>query len=234
MGPALILEPGPSPLALDDALDGLDASQLRLAAAGYLQLPALTLRIHRVHPEEVGGKKHGLLAAYAAADLHHHVLPIVGVPGQQQDLQFLPQPLHLRLGLLELLLGHFLHFRVPQQLLGGVPVRLRLPVGPVGQNHRLQLLLLLGQPAQQVRIAVGGGVLHLADDGLHPVRYGLQFIQHCPLSPFPRPGCWSGTRPARRWSPPCWAGWSRRTPWVHGHTCPSGQRPPRSGPRCCG
>ena len=206
MGSALVFKAGPGPLPLHDELDGLDASQLRLAAAGHLQGPAPALRIHNVHPEEVRGEQHGLLAADAAPDLHDHVLAVIGVPGQEEELQLLPQALHVRLGPLDLLLGHLLHFRVAQQLLGGGQVRFRLTVGPVGLHHRLQLLLLPGQAAQKVRVGVGGRVLHLGDHGLQTVGDRLQLIQHGRTSPFLRPGRWSGTRPARRRPPPHSAG----------------------------
>ena len=190
MGPALKLQPGPGPLALNDALNGLDASQLRFAAADHLQLPSPALRIHDVHPEQVRGKQHGLLAAHAAPDLHHHVLSVIGVSGQQQNFQLLPQPLRLFPGLLHLLLRHFPQLRVPQQFLRGGQSLLRRPAGPVCLRHRFQFLLLPRQAAQQIRIGVGGRIFHLTDNGLQTLVNSLQLIEHNLPSPFLRPGRW--------------------------------------------
>ena len=88
------------------------------------------------------GKQGPLLAADAAPELQDHVPPVVGIPGQQEDFQLLPEALRLLPGGGELLLGQLPELRVPEQGPGLLPAALRALQGPPGLHHRRQLLQL--------------------------------------------------------------------------------------------
>src|ERR1039457_1359306 len=83
----------------------LEAADAALTGGGDYHLPALGLRVARVHAEDLGGEQHGLIAARAGADFEDDVLIVVGVLGQQQDLE-----IFLDLHLLRLQFRDF-HFR---------------------------------------------------------------------------------------------------------------------------
>ena len=100
---------------------------------------------------------------------------------------FLLQAFHLFPRVPQFFLGHFLQIRVAEKFLGAVKPGLGSAVSAIGFRHRLQFLLLPGQAAEQVRVGVGRGVFHLADDSFQAVGNRLQFIHHGLLSPFPAP-----------------------------------------------
>ena len=136
------------------------------------------------------GEEGGLLPPHPGPDLHDDVLLIVGVPGEQQDLELPLQPLQLLPGLLLLLLGQLPQLRVGEQ---GPGLLLPLPgpeVGPVCLHHRGQLVLLLVQPGHLGGVVIGlrrgQPGLDLAVSGLH----GRQLVQHghAPFRLMPAPG----------------------------------------------
>src|SRR5439155_18501097 len=78
---ALELEPAPGPTALDEEDDVLEATHAGDTGVHHLDLPALALRVLRVHAGQVGGEQRRLVAAGAGADLHEDVLVVVGIAG---------------------------------------------------------------------------------------------------------------------------------------------------------
>jgi len=86
---ALELEPAPRAAALDEEDDVLEAADAGGARVHHLHLPALRLRVLRVHAREVGGEQRRLVAAGAGADLDEDVLVVVRVLGQDELLQLL-------------------------------------------------------------------------------------------------------------------------------------------------
>ena len=187
---ALELHPGPGPVPLDSEGDLLYPSQFRHVQAGHFRLPAAALGVHGVHAVEGVGEEGGLLPPHPGPDLHDDVLPIVGVPGEQQELELPLQPLQLLPGLLLLLLGQLPQLRIGEQ---GPGLLLPLPgpeVGPVCLHHRGQLVLLLVQPGHLGGVVIGlrrgQPGLDLAVSGLH----GRQLVQHghAPFRLMPAPG----------------------------------------------
>ena len=124
------------------------------------------------------GKEGCLLPAYPGPNLQNDIFPVVGVLGQQENLQLALQPLHILTGLVVLLLGQFLHLRVAEQLLGLVPGLLHTLIGAEGLHQGLQLRLFLVQLCHQLRIIIGlrhrQSSLDLAVFGLN----GGQLVQH--------------------------------------------------------
>ena len=84
----------------------LDTAQLGPADVHLAHLQVVALGIAGVHAQQQRAKQAGLVAAGAAADFHHHVALVVGVLGDQEQLQLVAQVLLLLLQLLQLLLGH--------------------------------------------------------------------------------------------------------------------------------
>ena len=85
---ALVFQLAVDLVAADQRDDFLQPAHGRFAAGGDFHLPALRFRVARVHAEDLGGEERGFVAARAGADFEHHVLLVVGVLGQQQDLEF--------------------------------------------------------------------------------------------------------------------------------------------------
>ena len=91
---ALVLEPGVGALAGDHEDDLLEAADPVLVDGDQLCPPPAPFRVMHVHPVDLGRKEGRLIAARAGADLHDNVLVIVGVLGEEKDLQLLLQFLH--------------------------------------------------------------------------------------------------------------------------------------------
>ena len=178
MGARLELQPGVGARPLHGGHGLLDATQLRLVEGHHVQGEAPALGIHGVHPQQVGGKQRALLAADAGPDFQHHVLVVVGVTGQQQALQFILQPLPLRLGGGQLLLAQLLQLGVGQHFRGGGHIGLRPGVGPVCLHHRRQLLLFAAQLRHGRPVAVHRRVGELALHLGQTLGDLFQLIQH--------------------------------------------------------
>ena len=55
-------------------------------------------RVALVHPEQIASEQVGLLTTLGAADLHDHVLAVVGVLREQEQLQLLGEAFDVGLG----------------------------------------------------------------------------------------------------------------------------------------
>ena len=151
---ALELEPRIHLVARDAEHDFLVAAKLGLGLAHDLGLPAALVRVHRVHPVQVGREQGAFLAARAAADFDIDVLLVIRVAGQQQDFQLVLKPRDVALGLLKLLLRKLLHLRVGQHF-GRVRLHLlRLFVLAVRRNDGFKLVSLAQQPCRAVGVVV--------------------------------------------------------------------------------
>ena len=71
--------------------DFLVAAHGAFAGGDHLDLPALQGGETLIHPEQVAGKKRGLVAAGAGADFQHHVAIVHRVLGQQRHADLLRQ-----------------------------------------------------------------------------------------------------------------------------------------------
>ena len=100
MHAAFEFEAGPDAVALHHKGDFLEAAKLGLVGVHQRELVAAGFRVHGIHTVKHGGKERRLLASRAASDLHHDVFIVVGIAGEQQDLQFLGKRFHARLGFL--------------------------------------------------------------------------------------------------------------------------------------
>ena len=75
-------------------------------------LPTLGLRVAGVHTEDFGGKKRGLVATRAGAYFKNHTLVVIGILGQQQDLDLCAEGGKTRFRLVKLLARKRSHFRI--------------------------------------------------------------------------------------------------------------------------
>src|SRR4030081_3046780 len=71
--------------------DLLEATHGAFTHRHHLDLPALQGGKALIHPEQVAGKKRGLVAAGAGADFQHDVAIVHRVLGQQRDADLLRQ-----------------------------------------------------------------------------------------------------------------------------------------------
>ena len=95
------------------------------------------LGVHGVHPKQAVGKQGAFLAAHAAPDLHDHILFVIGILGQQQNLQFFVKGFLLAFCGGEGLLAQLLHFGVRHQLLGVQHLLFRSDIGVVSLHNGL-------------------------------------------------------------------------------------------------
>ncbi len=105
----------------------------------------MLLRKPRVHAENFRREQRSLIAARPRANLHHHVLLIVGILREQQQLQVLFQLRLPRLKRRQLLLRHGANIGVAlvqHRSRIGNP-RLHLPVLAKLLHHRLEIPMLL-------------------------------------------------------------------------------------------
>ena len=84
---AFILQLREDALAFDDGDDFLQSADARLGGREDFHLPALRFGVAGVHAEDFGGEERGFVAAGAGADFEDDVLFVVGILGQQQDLE---------------------------------------------------------------------------------------------------------------------------------------------------
>ena len=180
--PALVLEAVIRTCAVHRDDGFLYAAKLRLVQVEHFQRPAAVLGVHGVHPQQTVGKQGGFLAAGTAADLHDDVFAIVHVLGQQQNFEIIFQLCHILTFFADFLLYHLLEVRVKcsgllQQSFGlRQMIQRGLPV-PVSLHHRLGVVILPHQFAEQCRVGGGiglvqphGKLLKAAADRIHPGR----------------------------------------------------------------
>ena len=148
MDAALILEDTVDALAGNAEHHLLIPSGCAFAGRGDGGVPALALAEFEIHFAEVAGKNRGFVAAGTAADFEDGVLAVLGVGGDEKELDFLLQARELRRGLVELQARHLAHFGVRfvgQQLAGLLGVGEQTAVARGGGGEALELLVLLGQ-----------------------------------------------------------------------------------------
>src|ERR1700735_2967403 len=109
---ALVLELAEDAVAADQRDDFLEAAYGRFAAGGDFHLPSLRFGVARVHAEDFVGEERGFIAAGAGANLEHYVLLVVGIFGQQQDLELVVKRCQFRRQTGHFLFGHGLQLRV--------------------------------------------------------------------------------------------------------------------------
>ncbi len=139
MDAALKFQAGKDAFPFDEHNALLDAPQLRFVGAEDFRPPAPALGVHGVHPKQISREESRLLSAYPGPDLQNDISPVVGVPGEQQPFQLLPEALRLRFGGGQLFLGQGLQFRVPEESLRLRPAAFRRLQGPARLHHRNQL-----------------------------------------------------------------------------------------------
>ena len=123
-----------------------------------LHLPALYLGEPGVHPEQVRGKEGRLFAPSPGPDLQDDVLVVVGVLGQEQDLDIFNQALLFGLEAIGLLGGQFPHLRigVVQEVAVGFDLLVHLLQTDDGRDQGGLVGVLLGQ--RPVGVLVGDDV----------------------------------------------------------------------------
>ncbi len=112
MHAAFVLHARKHALAFDDGDHFLQAADARLGGRQHFHLPALRFGIALVHAEDLGREQRGFVAAGAGADFQDDVLLVVGILGQQQDLQLFLDLRDALLQLAQFLLGIGEHFGI--------------------------------------------------------------------------------------------------------------------------
>ncbi len=91
MHPALVLHLRVDAVALDDRDDFFHAAHAALRLGEDFDLPAMLFGEAHIHPEDFRDKQRGLVAASAGANFEYHVLFVVRIFGQQQELEVRPR-----------------------------------------------------------------------------------------------------------------------------------------------
>ncbi len=92
--------------------DLLETVTGRLVVVEHLDAPALTLRIARVHAEQISTEQRRLITAGAGANLDDDVAVVIGIGGEQNRAQVLVLVVRCRELCLVLLLRHGHHLRI--------------------------------------------------------------------------------------------------------------------------
>ena len=132
MHAAFILEARIDAVALDQRDHFLQPAHTRLRRGEHFHLPLLRLGIAVVHAEDFRHEQRGLIAARPSANFEDHVLLVVRILGQQENLEFF-------------LNGHDAGFELRQFLFGvGAHVRIGLihQHGAALGDAALQILVL--------------------------------------------------------------------------------------------
>ena len=133
---------------------------------GNLQFPSHILGEVLVHTEEVSGKDCSLVAAGTAADFHHCVLAVIGIGGDEQELDILLYSRNRILDLGNLFAGHLLQFGivlVHEDVLRGSEVLKFLLIIQTSLDDGFQFLVILVEldVLLHIRHHVGTGKLLL-------------------------------------------------------------------------
>jgi len=151
-------------VARDLELDGLEAASIGRGRRKDLDLPLAACGEALVHGEEVSREDARLVAAHAGADLDDGVLLVIGVTGDEHDLDLVLEAWDLGLVGDDVLLEHLLLARVTGlalHLFRGVDVVEGLDVLP-RLGHEIGLVgVLLGDARVFLGIGSDGWVAHL-------------------------------------------------------------------------
>ena len=160
---ALVLHLAVNAVAVDLEDDFLVAAHFGLAGVDDLHLPPLAFGVTRVHPEEVGGKEAGFVAAGASADLDDDVFVVVGILGQQGHAKFFLDFEDPRLDFANFLFCHLGHVMVGGvgKLLGVGQFGLGLFVLPIAAHHVGELGVLFAERLHLLDVGGHGGGAHL-------------------------------------------------------------------------
>src|SRR5690606_15398584 len=148
MDPRFKLEQAVSAIAADaaDHLLITACCSLSYIEHGHFQSPFIAEPL--VHPPKVARKKRSFVSTRTSADLQEHVLVVIGVPRDQQFLEFSLQLLNLWLKFVYLQLGQFPHFFIffpGENILRLFQMACRLAVLIVFYNYLLQVTIFLTQ-----------------------------------------------------------------------------------------
>ena len=103
---------GPCAFSLYDKTDFLDSSKLRKIGVRNFDLPSLCRSIHGVHAVQIMRKQHAFFPSDSAADLHDHILAVIGILGKQQQLKFVLQLVLTAHRMFQFILCQFFHFGI--------------------------------------------------------------------------------------------------------------------------
>ena len=162
-------------------LDGLETAGVGGAGINRLELPSTTVGKAAVHSVEVACEDVGLIAAGCAANLDDGVLLVVGVTGDEEDLDLFLKAGKLCLVLLDFLLQHGACLGVgllAHELAGGVDVIEGAHVFACLLHERHLVRALLGQTRILFGVADHSGVVELLLQCLVVADKLFEFVAH--------------------------------------------------------
>ena len=109
---ALIFHARKHPLTFNQSNDFLQSASRRFGSRQNLHLPALGLGVSGVHAKQFRRKQSSLVATSSCPDFQNHILLIIGILGQKQNLEFFFDPADARLQFVQLLLSIGAHIRI--------------------------------------------------------------------------------------------------------------------------
>ena len=142
MDAGFVFQPGIGTPAIDNKVRFLHAAQFRVVVVEQLHGPAHPGGVHGVHPEQAAGEQGAFLAAHTAPNLHDDAFFVIGVLGQQQNLELAVQLFFPGLGFLIGFLAQVLHLRVAHQFLGIFHIPAGGQIGVVAFHNGFQVVFL--------------------------------------------------------------------------------------------
>ena len=151
-----------------------------LTFADDFSLPAFSFRVTLVHARQVAGKYRGFVTAGACADFQENIAIVVGIFGQQQDLQFKIQRGYLLLRLIDFFFGQFPKLRVSvvSHFFGRGQILLRLFIAFVTSYQWSDLGVFLAQGAKFILVTLNFGFRKQGGDFVVTFAQVFQFKQY--------------------------------------------------------
>ena len=168
----------------------LKTTETVLIQTDQIRPPSSALRIPDVHAVDLRGKQGGFIPAGSGPKLHNDIFFIIGIPGQQQNLQLFFQPRFPVFCLPQLFFQKFPHFRVFLFFQHLCAFRNRLPVFLpllIRLRNRLKLRLFLQKLLHLPGIPCRRRIPEHLYNFFQPDLNILQLFKHF-LSSLPQPG----------------------------------------------
>ena len=179
--PRLVLEPGVSAVALDQRNRLPDTTHPGLGKIGDRDAPSPSLGVPGIHTQQLGREQSSFLAAGARPHFEYNVSSVVGIWGQQEELECALPFGQLAGQALHLVLGHRPELGVAlagDQLAGATLLVKELLVRLVRRDHGIDLGQLLGNLEQAFAIGEHLGARLLVFQVLPAADYLVETLEH--------------------------------------------------------
>ena len=178
---AFVFKFGVGSFSVNHEADFLHAADSDFVNAYGFHLPTVPFRVFYVKAVHFGGKKRCLISAGAGADFYNNVFIIIGVFGEQKDLQFLFQLLYAFFCFAVFFFEQFAHFFIGfgfQHKEAVLRILFCFLIFSVAFHNRSQITLFLHQSPEPVLVGRYGRLVQFVHDFLISPKQVFQPVKH--------------------------------------------------------